>query len=142
MEIIARLKQNVTESQFQLATFAREDFDLGAFDINAMKDTDLVGKVHKDGSLYIEVLKLDEDVIGFGYDKKDTYIWDYDIDSNKNIKIEDEIRQVRFYFNVTSKNELEGAYKSICNHIDEFKFIHAETDDSGCCIITMSDKLK
>jgi hypothetical protein len=79
MEIKARLKQDVTEKQFLIATFYDEGFNVGDYDFDAMKNTDLTGRINKDGSLYINVLRLGDDSIGFEYEKEDTNIWDYEI---------------------------------------------------------------
>jgi hypothetical protein len=79
MKIKARLKQKITEGEFLYATFDDENFAVGKYCINIMKNTDLFGETYADGRIYMAVVDCDGYSIGYGYESKDADIWDYEI---------------------------------------------------------------
>jgi hypothetical protein len=79
--IKVKLKQDITENQFLMATFHNENFDRNVYDIDKMKTTTLTGKLEKDGGLFIDDVqrRCSSNSIGFGYEKEDADIWEYEI---------------------------------------------------------------
>lgn len=74
MEIKVRLRENITEEEFLIATFDNENFELGTYDIEKMKITTLNGEMKRD--LQVEVPRRNKDTVIFLYSENVMSIWD------------------------------------------------------------------
>lgn len=76
MRVKVRLSKNITESEFLIATFGQDDFEVGTYDIEKMKTTTLEGET-MDADFQVKVpRRVGEDAVAFMYSDSSMLIWD------------------------------------------------------------------
>lgn len=119
--IKAKLKQDVTESEFLMATFHDENFDRNIYDIDKMKTTTLTGKLEEDGGLFIDCIpyRHSSHIIGYGYENEDTSIWEYEI-KNEKLKEEYEKENPSITYTEWLESKVNELRKWIDNDVEEW----------------------